>query len=598
MERHPITKHRNLEDFAEIASDWFWETDANHRFTFFSGKLESVLKINRKDVLGHHRVNLAEATLQEPKWQTHLADLDARRIFRNFEYQYRRPADGKMLWFRVSGQPRFDASGAFIGYRGVGNDITAEVEALEDLTTANAALAERNMELNETRRALERSANQDSLTNLLNRRAFERDLNEALAVPGKEVILMHIDLDRFKWINDTLGHQAGDAVLTTVAERIRHLASGTAPVYRVGGDEFQIVLADNADLDRARWIGDAVLEALSAPIWVGRQNTSTGASLGIACGIGGEITPSELTANADIALYDAKRGGRGCIRELTGQRLSQMAARRQLASEIPHALKNGEFIPFYQPQIDADTGAIIGVEALARWQHPEHGLLAPAAFLDLAAELGLVAALDRCMLEKALEFAGSVGDMNLHLPSISVNLSAGRLIDPHLVDDIEKYWTNRQCKLSIELLETISFDALQQETLVSENLDRLRAIGVQIETDDFGSGRASITSLLQVRPDRLKIDRKLIQAAVHDPVQRTVVSAILEMTRALGIETLAEGVETEQDVAIIRALGCRLFQGYAYARPLSEADFCTFLSEKATVSKTRTAGPLDLPKLA
>ncbi len=582
------TKFRSLEDFAGISSDWFWETDSEHRFTYFSSVLKDIAKIDPSKVLGTRRDDVGEMCANDPNWQAHLADLRARRPFRNFEYKINRPNNSGYLWVRVAGQPLFDDAGAFIGYRGTGHDITQEKESIQRLMETNAALAERNSELNVMRRALERSANEDSLTGLLNRRAFERDLSEVLGVVGNDVILIHIDLDRFKWVNDTLGHPAGDSVLVAAAERMRQRASGIGPVYRLGGDEFLIVLADNADRDQARWIADDLVEAMEQPILVDRQEISIGASIGIAYGAGGDVTPRQLVAKVDIALYEAKRAGRGCVRELMPSMLSAIAARRQLASEIPGAIENGEFIPFYQPQIHAGTGAVVGAEALARWQHPEHGLLAPAAFLDVASELGLVAAIDRSMMHQALQFADGAAKQGL-LPAISVNLSAGRLIDPKLVDDVDACWTNRQCKLSIELLETISFDELQHEPMVNDNLARLRALGVQIETDDFGSGRASITGLLMVRPDRLKIDRHLVQAATNDPTKRKVVSAILDMTRALGIEVLAEGVETPADIAVIRKLGCHLFQGYAYARPLSEADFLEYLHQMQPTNQMKTA---------
>lgn len=598
MTSSPDNKFRNLEDFAGIASDWFWETDAEHRFTYFSGVLTDITKLDPAKLIRTRRDTVGQAKADDPKWQAHLADLYAHRPFRNFEYTITHQDDGNELWVRIAGQPLFDDNGTFIGYRGTGHNVTPEKESLQRLMESNAALAERNSELNVMRRALERSANEDSLTGLLNRRAFERDLSEVLGVVGNDVILIHIDLDRFKWVNDTLGHPAGDCVLVAAAERMRQRASGIGPVYRLGGDEFLIVLADNADRNQARWIADDLTEAMEQPILVDLQEVSIGASIGIAYGTGGGVTPRQLVANADIALYEAKRAGRSCVRELMPSMLSAIAARRQLASEISGAIENGEFIPFYQPQIHADTGAVVGAEALARWKHPEHGLLAPAAFLDVAAELGLVAAIDRSMMHQALQFADSAATQGL-LPAISVNLSAGRLIDPKLVDDVDACWTNRQCTLSIELLETISFDELQQEPMVNDNLARLRTLGVQIETDDFGSGRASITGLLKVRPDRLKIDRHLVQAAINDPIKRKVVSAILDMTRALGIEVLAEGVETPADIAVIRKLGCHLFQGYAYARPLPEADFLKYLRQMQSTNRMNPAGPATaLPRTA
>lgn len=568
---------RSLEDFAEIASDWFWETDAAHRFTFLSGRVEDTLQIDRKSILGRRRDDLTSAQVNPEDFAAHLSDLEAHRPFRSFEYCFTRPTDKKQLWLRVSGQPLFDARGAFLGYRGVGADITAEREAMEVLKKTNAALAARNAELKDTQRALERSEDGDTLTGMLNRAVFEADLKEALEQTSALIVIVYIDLDRFKWINDSLGHTAGDHVLTISAERIRRIASGLGPVYRVGGNEFTVLLADNATLERAYWIGDAVLEALRAPITVEAQKVAISASIGIASGHGGEMSAGELISNADIAMSFAKLDGRGTVREITPELLNDIAAKRQLAIDLPEALADGRIVPFFQPQIAAQSEAVVGAEVLARWDHPEHGIMAPAAFLPVAAELQLLPAIDHSMLTQALAFVETAQKAGLWLPSISVNLSAGRLMDPKLPDDIASCWTNRQCQLSIELLETISFDEFDRNPVVTDNLRRLRDMGVKIEIDDFGSARASITSLLHVRPDRVKIDRSLVQSAVHDPIKREVVGAILDMTGALGMETLAEGVEDAEEVAIIRKLGFSVFQGYAYARPLAASDFMEYL---------------------
>ncbi len=598
MSKTDPNSFRNLEDFAEIASDWFWESDQEHQMSYLSGRIEAVLKIRISDIIGVSRAKLPGVMSHSEYWDAHLADLAARRPFKNFEYSFTRPHDNKQLWLRVSGRPVFDADGTFQGYRGIGHDITEERETVQRLKESNAALAERNREMAEVRRALERSANEDSLTGLLNRRAFERDTAEALGVKDNMVVLLHIDLDRFKWVNDTLGHPAGDTVLKTAAERFRRIASGIGPVYRVGGDEFLVVLADNAEVETARWIADTILDAMNQPIQVERQIASVGASIGIASGVGGTVTHQQLVADADIALYEAKRKGRGCASELTAEMLKHVAARRRLASEMTNAVRNDEVIPFFQPQIDGETLTIIGAEALARWRHPSLGLLAPGAFLDVAAEVGVVAEIDRCMMEKALKFADQALVDGLQLASISINLSTGRLRDPHLIEDVCRCWTNPGCKLKFELLETISFDELRKEKIVTDNLEQLRKLGVQIEVDDFGSGHASITTLLQVRPDRVKIDRHLIQAAIYDPVQRKVVAAILEIAHALGIEALAEGVETVQDVAVLNDLGCQLFQGFAFAKPMPADEFRVYLYKQNAVHETQTAGPIGLPQSA
>ncbi|MEM8538232.1 MAG: EAL domain-containing protein [Pseudomonadota bacterium] len=589
---------RFLEDFAEIASDWFWETDAEHRFTFFSSRVEDVLKVNISDLIGRRRDQLAAGNTTDPKFAAHVATIRAHKPFRNFQYSVQRANDAAPLYVRTSGIPMFDEDGTFTGYRGVGADMTAEYVAIQNLKKNNALLADRNRELVETRRALERSMNSDHLTGLLNRRAFERDIEEALGVAGATVILLHIDLDRFKWVNDTLGYAAGDVVLVTMAERLRTHAGGVGPVYRVGGDEFIIAMADNADAHRARWIADAIIEAMEDPVCIERQAVSVSASIGIASGVGGRTSMRQLVTNADMAIHYAKSAGRRCVQELTPRLLAEMEARRALASELPGAIDDGQIVPFFQPQIDARTGEVIGAEALARWNHPKLGILPPVAFLDIATEMGLIPAIDRSMMQQALQITSTAIANGHVLPAVSVNLSAGRLMDQNLLADIRTHWTDHKCLLAIELLETISLDGFSDDTAVSHNLAGLRDLGVRIETDDFGSGRASITSLLHVRPDRVKIDRHLIQSAVSDPTKRQVVSAIMDMARSLEIEVLAEGVETEEDVEIIRGLGCQLFQGYAFSAPLDADAFLAFLPRSKPAPKMKMAGQRGLPKHA
>jgi diguanylate cyclase (GGDEF)-like protein len=491
------------------------------------------------------------------------------------------------MWMRIAGQPLFGSAGEFIGYRGTGHNITPEMETMRRLEETNAALAERNNELDEARAALERAAYKDTLTGLMNRRAFERDFAAVFGKRSTQIALLHLDLDRFKWVNDTLGHQAGDAVLVDVADRISEVVGDKGTVYRVGGDEFLIILSNCVTADLSKWVADTLVEVVSEPFAHKQQRATVGASVGIALRETNDLSPGRLVANADAALYKAKRSGRNRTYQITPDMQRQMQAHRRLAADIPGGLERGEFFPFFQPQIHVGTGEVVGAEALVRWQHPQRGILQPGVFLNAAAERGMVSEIDRSMLQQALAAAGRLTNRGLNLPSISVNISAARLMDPNLLNDIERCWVDRRCKLSVELLETIYFDEGHENPQFTENLDKLREMGVRIETDDFGSGRASITGLLKVRPDRLKIDRGLIQAAVNDPVKRSVVATILDMTRTLGIEAMAEGVETQADIDAIRALGCNIFQGYALSYPLSEEDLAVFLAARCGSNANR-----------
>ena len=587
---------RNLEDFSGLASDWFWETDADHRFTYFSGRMEEITGSPVSALLGKRRDKIGNT--DDAHWERHFADLGARRPFRDFEYCVTRQKDQSQTWLRVAGQPVFAADGTFLGYRGVGHDITAHKEAMEKIVNANAEMAKRNHELNVARLALEHAAFRDPLSGLYNRLGFERDLATALGAGGKGVGLISIDLDRFKWVNDSLGHQVGDAVLIEAARRITTVLPEYASVYRVGGDEFVIIVKQEATSELCVWIGDTVIELMATPVQHNEHVVKVGASVGVAVGNAPDVAPDQLIAQVAFSLYEAKNGGRNTVRHLTPQMHEAMQERRAFAAEIPRAIENAEFVPYFQPQVDIGTGEVVGAEALVRWNHPTRGILAPAIFLPAAAELGLIPAIDQVMLRETLAATTRLRRQGHPLPSVSVNVSGARLLDETLIRDIETLWLDPQCKLCVELLETIYYDEVCENSRLYTNLKKLRELGVRIETDDFGSGRASITGLLTVRPDRLKIDRALIQAAVKDPVKRSVVIAIFEMARALGIEAMAEGVETDEDIVSIRALGCNIFQGYAVSHPLPEAELATFLSAKNCTPETQTAGHYGLPKSA
>ncbi|XOY57135.1 MAG: putative bifunctional diguanylate cyclase/phosphodiesterase [Rhodobacterales bacterium] len=585
---------RNLEDFAGIASDWFWETDHQHRFIYFSNRMEQVTKISRADVLGRER-DIFAAEPSGAAWQAHLADLQAHRAFRNFEYRIIRPTDGSVMWLRIAGEPQFDQAGAFTGYRGTGHDVTREKVAMMQLEQSNAALAIRNRELDEARQALEQAAYHDTLTGLPNRRAFERALEHCLGTADGQVALLHLDLDRFKWVNDTLGHQSGDAVLATAAQRISAAVGDGGQTYRVGGDEFMVLLTQGISANLAHQTGTAIVTALTRPIDLAQRQVTIGISIGIATGSAGQDTAATVIAHADVALYEAKRNGRNQVCQITPQITKRMQIKRQIAATIPGALERGEFTAYFQPQADIETGEIVGAEALVRWHHPECGLLQPADFLDIAAEMGLIEDIDRQVLRLALAVVDKLQARGLNLPSISVNISAPRLMDPRLPDDVASTWTDRRCGLSIELLETIYLDDRREVPQIKENLQQLRDMGVEIHSDDFGSGRASIVGLLKVQPDRLKIECRMIRTALRDPRKSKVIAAILEMTRALGIAATAEGVESAKDISAVRDIGCVYYQGNVLAPPLQEAAFIAFMSRQKMATKTKTAGRDGLP---
>lgn len=301
---------RNLEDFAGIASDWFWETDADHRFTYFSARMEEVTKIRPATMLGCRRDQQALVCREFSVFEQHLDDLAHRRPFRGFEYKIKRQTSDGYLWLRVSGDPVFDRDGVFMGYRGTGHDITPEKEALARLEEVNTALTVRNRELNALRRELELAAFEDPLTGLRNRRAFDAELEAALSTSDPRVSLLLIDLDRFKPVNDSMGHPAGDMVLNTAAERLNQRGGWFGEAFRIGGDEFAFLSERHLTRAETRDLADGFVAAISDTMLFRGQPIQVSASIGVAQTQGVPTTPRRLFAQADKALYAAKESGR------------------------------------------------------------------------------------------------------------------------------------------------------------------------------------------------------------------------------------------------------------------------------------------------
>lgn len=604
MTRDPSNTTRNLEDFAGIASDWFWETDIHHRFTYLSGQIAQSLGISPDKMLGKCLLGLTTDDMSDQKWRAHIDDLDRRRPFRGLEFHITRD-DGSIVWIKLNGEPTFDAEGQFTGYRGTGHDMTAEKLKIAQFEAANAALQLRNTQLDTAREALERSAHEDILTDVWNRRAFERDIHDLLECTDRNAGLIQIDLDQFKWVNDTLGHPAGDTVLKTAAARIKAATHHLGTTYRVGGDEFIIILCDHVTEHRAILLGHDITNAMATPIPLGHHSVRIGVSVGVAVAEGADTTAADLIRQADAALYEAKEKGRNAVCAASAALRRRLETYTWIAADLPHAIERDELVPYFQPQCDLLTGKIIGVEALVRWHHPEKGIVFPHQFLKVSAELALCDQIDRQMLIKGFAAVDRLSRLGIAIPSLSINTSQARLLDPRLLTDVGCIWTNPNCSLSLELLETISFDDCCDANQLTHNLNRLRAMGVQIEMDDFGSARASITGLLKVGPDRLKIDKHLVQEVVGCPEKRTLIRTILDLAQGLNIACIAEGAEDEHALTMLRDLGCTQVQGYAITHPLTEAELAVFLrrNQLATLAEIRaakreTAGPLDLPQSA
>jgi len=492
--------------------------------------------------------------------------------------------------------------GDTVGFR---IDLTELVRQRREIERQSRVLAAA-IEQSETR------ARTDALTGLANRRGLDlhlrglmlerastvassRDAHPAeqeRRVPeaGGQMAVLHVDLDRFKQINDMFGHAAGDHVLCAVAGILRRAVRPTDCVARLGGDEFAVVLRAGDAEAAAQETAGRIIAACAEPVVFEERVCRYGCSVGIAVAADGAV--DTLTEDADIALYEAKRGGRNRAALFTPALRAAAQERKTLADDLLRGLAAGELVVHFHPQVEAATGRLHGVEALARWQHPVRGLLMPGTFLPIADDLGLTSEIDARVLRQSLGVISALAAEGVVVPKVSVNASYRRLASEQLRAEI-RAMTPPPCRLAFELLETIAFD--EQNDAFFWTLDALREQGIEIELDDFGSGHASITTLLRLRPGRIKIDRQLVAALGSEvPEAEVLISAICDMARAMDIRLTAEGVETEDQAATLRRLGCDVLQGFLFARPLAAEALRAWISARQDAGAVPSPDPAGL----
>jgi diguanylate cyclase (GGDEF)-like protein len=463
-------------------------------------------------------------------------------------------------------------------------DVTADVALTRELERAKTLAETRNAELEAAKARIEHNALHDSLTGLPNRRYLDEILERYAAAgvrSGSGAALLHIDLDRFKQINDTLGHAAGDAMLVHASNVLKSTGRPADFVARIGGDEFVVVCSTDTGMDELALLADRIISRMRKPVFYHGHQCRFGVSIGIAIADGDALDPRRLLVNADIALYRAKSRGRNRHEFFTEALQAEIVRTKRMADEILGGLERNEFTAHYQLQFDAKTLEIAGVEALARWNHPKDGLLTPDVFLKVAEELNVVSLIDRLILEQTLRNFDDWTKAGLPIPRVSVNVSARRLQDEELIKSLRTL-AIRPGTVSFELVESIFLD--DNDDLVDWNVNQIKELGIDVEIDDFGTGYASIVSLLKLKPRRLKIDRQLVVPIVRSARQRQVVQSIIQIGKSLGVEVVAEGVETMRHAQILKDLDCDLLQGFALSRPMESTRLADFVG-----SRTRRA---------
>lgn len=539
-----------LREFEDSGSDWLWEIDAQRRVARANPRFAVSLGADPKTINGTPFLQV----LAGPTWEAgnfapglrELAEkLKGREPFRDlllpvFVNQEER-------WWEMSASPRYDERGAFIGFRGVGSDVT---EARKSADKIN------------------HMARFDTLTGLPNRLLINEALVRAIADAdkwGSRCAFMMIDLDRFKAVNDTLGHPVGDRLLGRVSERLKLLMSENEMIGRLGGDEFAVVVRDATDTHRTEQLAQTIIDSLSHPYEVDQHTLYIGASIGLAVGPRDGRTAEMLIRSADLALYRSKDAGGGVFHAYEPQLHMAAEERRVLEFALRSAVERGEMHLNYQPVVDAATGKLTGFEALLRWTHPEFGNISPVKFVPLAEEARLIAPIGEWVLRTACDEAA-----RWDIPArIAVNVSPEQLHNPAFVGIVAQALAQSglpAARLELEVTESVF---MREGTVAVEVLEKILDLGVRLSLDDFGTGYSSLGYLAHTRFSSIKIDRSFVQSASKGTKEAiAIIRAVVALADSLGMATTAEGVETEEEHEMIQALGCTKVQGYYFGRPL------------------------------
>ncbi len=467
-------------------------------------------------------------------------------------------SQGTRRWLETHAAPLRDAKGEIVSLLGVTRDITERKRAKD---------------------RIQYLANFDALTGLPNRTQLDDRLKYALGLAkrsGGHLAIMFVDIDRFKDINDTLGHSIGDAFLVEVAKRLQSVLREEDTVSRLGGDEFILMLPGN-DAKGAAQVAQKLLEVIAEPCQIAQYDLTVTASIGIALYPDDGVDLETLSKNADTAMYRAKQEGRADYRFFTAEMQARAARNLQLINALRHALARDQFQLHYQPQVSMRDGRIIGAEALLRWQHPELGDVSPAEFIPVAEDSGLILSIGEWVLRTAVKQLKHWIDSGLLPMVIAVNLSAVQFRHPSLLDLVSHIFIEAQLLpeyLELELTEGVAMHDPQGAIAV---MNKLHERGIRMSIDDFGTGYSSLNYLKKFKVYKLKIDQSFVRDINSDQEDRAIVSAIISMAKSLGLQTIAEGVETAEQLAFLREQGCDEAQGYYYSKPLSAPQFEAFV---------------------
>jgi diguanylate cyclase (GGDEF)-like protein/PAS domain S-box-containing protein len=543
-----------LREFEENEADWLWEVDPAKRLRSVSPRFAFALGRSQADIEGKPLLEMIAGkgweSGQLPVSLHDLAEkLKNRENFSNALVQV--SILGEERWWELSGTPMRDDRGRFTGFRGVGSDVTEQRKSSEKIAYL---------------------ARYDTLTQLPNRLQLTEALGDALryAVQWRtRCALLMVDLDRFKSVNDSLGHLTGDKLLAQVSARLQSLMGENQMCGRLGGDEFAIVIRDAAAPGVVRDLARRVIDRLSEPYQVDQHTLYVGASVGSAEGPRDGNSVEELMRNADLALYRAKDEGGGEHYRFEPVLHASAEERRQLEVALRSALGRDEMVLHYQPVVDARSESVVSFEALVRWNSADHGFVSPGKFIPLAEDTRLIVPIGKWVMRKACEEARHWPD---HV-KVNVNVSPEQLLEPGFHADVVEALAAsglRPERLEVEVTESIF---LRDASVARNALEQVMALGCSVALDDFGTGYSSLGYLRKLRFSTIKVDRTFVQGAAQGSAESlAIINAVVAMAKSLDMTTTAEGVETGEEAELIRNLGCDKIQGYYFGRPMTADD--------------------------
>ena len=544
----------------ERAGDSVIITDPGGIIEYVNPAFETITGFSSEDAIGQ-QVNILKSGRHNSEfyknlWATILSGNDYRDVLTN------RKKDGSLYYEEKAITPLMDEQGKITGFVSTGKDITERIQFQEKLSYL---------------------AHHDVLTDLPNRAMFIDRLEHALSTAKRHeriLAVLFMDLDRFKIINDTLGHSTGDLLLQQLAQRLLSCLRETDTIARLGGDEFTIILEDLKDTDVISLVASKILDMLVKPFVLEGQEFFVTASLGISVYPNDCEDAGTLLKNADTAMYRAKELGRNNFQFYSEEMGVKSYQRLNLETDLRHALSRNEFTLHYQPQVDYVSGSIIGAEALIRWHHPERGLVSPFEFIPVLEETGLITSVGEWVLRTACAQTKYWQDLDLPRIRISVNLSGRQIVDKdfnNLVTDILSEAGLDPYDLELEITETIM---MQNARTIIDKLNSISQGGVRFAIDDFGTGYSSLGYLKRFPINTLKIDRTFVRDITTDPDDVAIITTIIAMAQALKMDVIAEGVETEEQALLLQQKNCRYMQGYMFSKPLPAEEFTELLQHQ------------------